>query len=155
MKIEIPGYKTLHLIHLVLDFNGTIACDGKLITGVKEKLQSLAHDFHIHVLTADTFGTVGQELKGIPCTVSMISEGAEELGKREYITRLGCEHVVCMGNGRNDRLMLEEAALGIAVIQAEGAATEAIMAADVVMADILDALNLLTMPLRLIATLRS
>ena len=54
MKSEILGYTTLHLIHLLLDFNGTIACDGKLITGVKEKLQLLGHDFHIHVVTADT-----------------------------------------------------------------------------------------------------
>lgn len=85
----------------------------------------------------------------------MISEGTEKLGKRDYITKLGCENVVCMGNGRNDRLMLEEAALGIAVIQAEGAAIKTVMAADVIMADILDALNLLIMPLRLSATLRS
>lgn len=155
MEIEIPGNKTMQLVHLVLDYNGTIACDGKLITGVKEKLRSLAHDFHIHVLTADTFGTVKEELYGVPCTVSLISAGNEDTGKEEYVTKLGSEHTVCIGNGRNDRLMLREAALGIAVIQAEGAAIDAVMAADIVMKDILDALNLLTVPRRLIATLRS
>jgi len=155
MNIEIPGYKTLYLVHLVLDYNGTIACDGKLIEGVKERLLSLARNFHIHVLTADSFGTAGQELRSVPCTVSIISGGNEELGKHEYVIQLGSEHVVCIGNGRNDRLMLEKAALGIAVIQAEGAATEAIRTADVVMTNILDALDLLIMPLRLIATLRS
>jgi soluble P-type ATPase len=107
------------------------------------------------VLTADSFGTAGQELRSVPCTVSIISGGNEELGKHEYVIQLGSEHVVCIGNGRNDRLMLEKAALGIAVIQAEGAATEAIRTADVVMTNILDALDLLIMPLRLIATLRS
>ena len=28
MRIEIPGYKTLELNYLVLDYNGTIALDG-------------------------------------------------------------------------------------------------------------------------------
>ena len=51
--------------------------------------------------------------------------------------------------------MLQESALGIAVIQTEGAAAPTIQAADVVALDILDALELLTNPLRLVATLRS
>ena len=47
------------------------------------------------------------------------------------------------------------AALGLAVIQREGAAAETLNAADVVCGDILSALELLTNPLRLVATLRS
>jgi soluble P-type ATPase len=39
--------------------------------------------------------------------------------------------------------LIREAALGIAVIQSEGAAVDAIMAADVVTQSILDALDLL------------
>ena len=31
--IEIPGFKRLFLANLVLDYNGTLACDGKLING--------------------------------------------------------------------------------------------------------------------------
>ena len=62
---------------------------------------------------------------------------------------------MAVGNGRNDRLMLKEAALGIALLQAEGAAVEALLAADVVAPDILAALDLLLAPDGLIATLRS
>jgi soluble P-type ATPase len=62
---------------------------------------------------------------------------------------------VCIGNGRNDRLMLAESALGIAVVLGEGAAAVTLAAADVVCTDILAALALLTHPLRLVATLRS
>ena len=62
---------------------------------------------------------------------------------------------MAVGNGRNDRLMLKEAALGIALLQAEGAAGEALLAADVVAPDILAALDLLLAPDGLIATLRS
>jgi soluble P-type ATPase len=67
---------------------------------------------------------------------------------------LGADHVVCVGNGRNDRLMLKEAALGIAVILQEGAAAETVAAADVVCTHIVSALELLHNPLRLTATLR-
>jgi soluble P-type ATPase len=50
--------------------------------------------------------------------------------------------------------MIEAAALGIAVVQAEGAAVETLLAADVAVASVLDALDLLAAPLRLAATLR-
>ena len=54
----------------------------------------------------------------------------------------------------NDRLMLQTAGLGIAVMQAEGAAVETVLAADVVVPDIIAGLDLLLHPLRLVATLR-
>jgi soluble P-type ATPase len=62
---------------------------------------------------------------------------------------------VAVGNGRNDRLMLQESALGIAVILNEGAAMQTLLCADVVCTDIVAALQLLIHPLRLTATLRS
>lgn len=155
ITIEIPGFKTLLLHHLVLDYNGTIATDGKLIKGVKESLVQLAQTIQIHIVTADTFGNVGKETVGIPCIVSILPINDQDRGKLEYIEKIGTENTVCIGNGRNDHLMLKKAALGIAVIQEEGSAAEAIMAADVVIPNILDALNLLSSPLRLVATLRS
>jgi hypothetical protein len=68
------------------------------------------------------------------------------------VQSLGTEWTVCIGNGRNDHLMLEAAALRIAVLQQEGTAAEA-LTADVMVPDILAALNLLLQPRRLIATL--
>ena len=41
LEIEIPGFKRLFLANLVLDYNGTMACDGKLIAGVGERLKLL------------------------------------------------------------------------------------------------------------------
>ena len=38
MIIEIPGYKTLDLDYLVLDYNGTIAVDGLIPPAIKERL---------------------------------------------------------------------------------------------------------------------
>ena len=155
LEIQIPGYKILQFEHLVLDYNGTLACDGKLIDGVKDRLAALAVDLNIHVLTADTFGTVRSQLEGVPCEVSILPPGSQDQGKLAYIQRLDSEATVCIGNGRNDRLMLKEAALGITGVLDEGAAVEAIRAADVVCTSLNAALDLLLHPLRLVATLRS
>ena len=52
MIIEIPGYKTLDLDYLVLDYNGTIAVDGLIPPTIKERLLLLGDSFKIYVLTA-------------------------------------------------------------------------------------------------------
>jgi soluble P-type ATPase len=154
LEINIPGDRKLQLIHLVLDYNGTIACDGDLIAGVKENLVALADRLQIHILTADTFGKARPGLEGIKCELSIIAPDAQGISKLEYVKKLGAENAACVGNGRNDQLMLKEAALGIAVILEEGAAAATLNAADVVCTHIVSALELLTNPLRLMATLR-
>ena len=155
LKITVPGYKDLQIEHLVLDYNGTLACDGEIIRGVEEALEALAESLQIHVLTADTFGKARSSLEGMPCHLVVLPVNQQDEGKLAYVRRLGAERAACIGNGRNDRLMLEEAALGIAVIQEEGAAAETLAAADAVCPHILSAFALLTNPLRLTATLRS
>ena len=155
IEIAIPGYETLKLEHLVLDHNGTLACDGILIQGVKERLQKLADHLQIHVVTADTFGKARAQLEGASCTLSILTDDNQDIGKIKYVRKLGPNQTACIGNGRNDRYMLKSAALGIAVMLAEGLAVEALKNADVVCTDINDALDLLLHPLRLTATLRS
>jgi soluble P-type ATPase len=155
LEIDIPGYRALRLAHLVLDYNGTLACDGELLDGVRDRFAALAGMLQIHILTADTFGKARAQLAGVPCDLSILPAENQDRRKLEYIQRLGPETTVCVGNGRNDRLMLQEAGLGIVVVQAEGAAMQTVLAADVLARDILAALDLLTHPLRLVATLRS
>ncbi len=153
--IDIPGFKRLEIAHLVLDFNGTLAVDGVLLPGVAERLTALADRVAVHVVTADTFGKVEDQMAAVPCRISVLRSDAQDREKRDYVGRLGVGRVMCVGNGRNDRLMLEAAALGVAVVLREGAAAAALMAADVVCRDIQSALDLLSHPLRLTATLRS
>ena len=154
IDIEVPGNKKLQLEHLVLDYNGTIAFDGALIDGVKESLAELSQMLTVHVITADTFGSVKKALEDIDCNLALIPLDHQDVAKLEYVKNLGCEKTVSMGNGINDRLMLKSSALGVAVIQGEGAAFETLASADVVCTDIQSALSLLNNPLRLIATLR-
>jgi soluble P-type ATPase len=94
-------------------------------------------------------------MAGLACEVVVLPVENQDAGKLDYINRLGAAQTVCMGNGRNDRLMLEAAALGVVLIQEEGAAVATVVAADVVCRDICAALDLLAEPLRLVATLRS
>ena len=44
IDIRIPGFKQVTVEHLVLDFNGTLACDGILAEGVRELLVRLSWD---------------------------------------------------------------------------------------------------------------
>jgi soluble P-type ATPase len=155
IEINIPGNKILKLEHLVLDYNGTIAFDGALIDGVKECLAELSQMLTVHVITADTFGSVKKAIEDVDCKLAVIPLDRQDAAKLEYVKNLGCEKTVSMGNGTNDRLMLKASALGVAIIQGEGAAFETLASADVVCTDILFALSLLSNPLRLIATLRS
>jgi soluble P-type ATPase len=155
IEIDIPGYKHLRLEHLVLDYNGTLAVDGRLVSGVTERLQRLAEVLRIHVITADTFGAVRASVADLPCVLHVLPQQSQAEAKRDYVRRLNADCTVCMGNGNNDRLMLAEASLGIAVILSEGVCANCITAANVVCKDINDALDLLRYPLRLTATLRS
>lgn len=155
IEIEIPGYKTYQLQHLVLDYNGTLAVDGILLPGVSGILHELAAQLHIHVLTADTFGTARKALAAVACEVTILPPPAQDIAKQEYVVKLGAASCIAVGNGRNDALMLQTAALGIAVLQAEGTAVAALTAADIAVPTIHGALALLAHPRRLIATLRT
>ncbi|HUH94766.1 MAG TPA: ATPase P [Casimicrobiaceae bacterium] len=155
IALTIPGFGSPRLEHLVLDYNGTLSVDGQLLPGVREALAALAEELVIHVITADTFGLAGVELAGLPVNLTIVPEADQAEAKLAYIERLGPACVFAVGNGRNDRKMLAAAAIGVALVQREGAAAAAIAEADVVAASVLDALELLRHPKRLVATLRS
>lgn len=155
LTVEIPGAETLHLEHLVVDFNGTLACDGALLDGVSDLLRHIASRLYIHVVTGDIFGRAAEALEGLPCKLVILGSATQSEAKRDYVQRLGTHSVVCIGNGVNDRLMLQDASLGIAVVQAEGASALTLAAADVVTGSIDVALGLLLHPRRLAATLRT
>lgn len=155
MRIAVPGLGELELETLVLDYNGTVAEDGELLPGVAERILDLSSSMEIVVLTADTHGTCRARLDGLPVRVEVIGPGREDSAKRRFVETIGATSCVAVGNGRNDGPMLQTAHIGIAVIQAEGASPVSLNAADVVVTDIRDALDLLLKPSRLTATLRT
>jgi soluble P-type ATPase len=153
-SLDIPGFKSLNLEHLILDFNGTMAVDGNVVPGVRELVTELSQKMKVHVLTADTQGTCRTALEGWPVDIHVLEPGDEAEAKAAYLTALGRETCAAMGNGRNDKIMLQAAALGVAVMGDEGAAPAAIAAGDVFVGDIISGLELLAKPKRLLATLR-
>lgn len=155
IDICIPGFKQLALEHLVLDFNGTLACDGILAEGIRDLLMLLSRDLEIHVVTADTHGNAAAACDGLPCRLVVLPEGDQDVAKRDYVRGLGAGRTACIGNGRNDRLMVREAAIGICVIGEEGASAETAAAAHIVCRSAGEALSLLVHTGRLVATLRS
>ena len=173
MNIEIPQRGKIELQHAVFDVNGTLAVDGIIISGVAERLKLLADLLSIHILTAGTHGnlaglarTLGHPLQIIgngqdkahyveqlgPATVIAFGNGGEE--KMHYVEQLGPAHVIAFGNGRNDVGMLRLAAIGVAILAGEGAAIEALQAADVLALGPVEAIDLVLKPKRLVATLR-
>jgi P-type E1-E2 ATPase len=154
LEIDIPGRGALVLEHLVLDVNGTIAFDGAPLDGVAGELRALDGVLARVIVTADTHGTAGSLADELGVRLQVISAGGEAEQKAAFVRELGADSVVALGNGANDVAMLREAALGICVIGAEGAFSDAADAADVVVTDPVHALGLLSSPRRLVATLR-
>ena len=154
LKTNIPGVGKLALEHLVCDFTGTLSVDGHLLSEVGKLLDELATILTIHVVTADTFGRVYEELAGRSCIVTVLKGQNLDVQKENYIKTLNTELVVAIGNGANDRLMLKTAKLGIAVVEGEGCAIDALLNADIVVRSIQEGLSLLLNPRRIVATLK-
>lgn len=151
----IPGFSDIAISHLVLDYNGTLALDGMPLMGVRERLEALSQALTVHVVTADTFGRAAEALGEWPVFLTILTPGEEAAQKETYVQTLGADGVAAVGNGRNDCRMLSTACVGMAVVGPEGAASPALLSADVVCPDILAALDLLLYPNRLKATLRA
>jgi P-type E1-E2 ATPase len=154
IELTIPGRGTIQLEHLVCDVNGTLAVDGTLIDGVAGALEGLRDRLQIHLLTADTHGRQEQIDRQLGLKAVRVPPGGEAEAKAAYVRALGEDRVVAVGQGANDTAMLRQARLGLAVMSQEGASSEALTAADLVLPDILSALGLLDHPMRIIASLR-
>jgi P-type E1-E2 ATPase len=155
IEINIPGRGTLQLEHLVSDVNGTLAVDGVLMDGLAQRIASIRDRITVHLLTADTHGKQAVIDQQLNLTATRLTGGKEQEQKRAYVNKLGSEKVIAIGQGINDAAMLKEAALGVCVMSQEGAATETLLSADIVVPNIFVAFDLLDKPLRIAATLRT
>jgi len=154
IRVRVPGFRTVDIAHVVCDYNGTLAVDGQLLPDVSKLINGIS-GAEVHVVTADTFGVAREPLSGTRCRLAIAPNEDQAIWKRDYVRSLNVHTTACIGNGRNDRFMLKEAVLGIAVLQREGASVEALMNAHVVCTSIVHALEYFTNPKRLIASLRS
>lgn len=154
IDLSIPGRGSVQLEHLVCDVNGTLARDGVLLDKLARPLTALCDRLTLHLLTADTYGRQAAIDKLLKLQAVRLQLGGEARQKGDYVRALDAARVVAIGQGANDAEMLKAAAIGIAVLGEEGLAVAALVNADLVVANIYDALNLLEAPARLVATLR-
>lgn len=155
MKVNIPGKEEIEIQNVVFDYNGTIAIDGKLIDGIEKNINELSNSFRFYVITADTYGSVERELKNTNCEIIKIGTSSQDVSKLEFINSLNSSITLSVGNGRNDKLMLKESILGIAILQDEGLCTETLLNSDILVKSIFDVFSYLKDSNRLIATLRN
>ncbi len=156
LNLDIPGGKALELHGVLCDMNGTLTLDGQLSSEVAESLQRVAATLNVYIMTADTFGTARKMFASLPVElIGMPAETPGAVAKQDFLKKLGAKTHAAIGNGYNDHLMLQEAALGICVLGPEGAHARSMAAADLIVTNPIDALNLLLKPQRLIAGLRN
>ncbi len=155
LNIDVPDFGELKIKYFLMDYNGTLAIDGKLSAEVKKLLNILSEKVELHIITADTFGKAKKELEGVKCKLTILSGENQAEEKERYIKKLGENRTIAFGNGRNDRFMIKRARLGVVLLQEEGSSVETLMNSDIVVKNIMDALSLFTNNKRVIATLRS
>jgi soluble P-type ATPase len=151
-EIDIPGRQPIRLERVVFDVNGTLTDRGTLIDGVAERIQLLRHELDVLLASADTFETLDEVVQVLDVPAHRAGSAEEKL---VLIESLGASHTAHVGNGSNDVLALASAALGIAVLGAEGLSAAAFGAADVICLCACDAIDLLLDARAVTATLRS
>ncbi len=157
LEIDLPCGIFYNLSNLILDLNGTLTVDGEFMEGVLPRLRELSRFLNIFIVTADTnqaVDKISQSLMDTDIIIHKLESGRGDIQKLSFLERLGREKTAAIGNGRNDALMLREAALGICVVGPEGAAVDALQASRALFLDIRDALDIFLKTNRLIATLR-
>lgn len=155
IKVQISSDKELKIKNLVLDFNGTIALDGKIKESIKPRIIELARQgLDIYIITADTYKTAYEECKDLPVKVRIYNNCNESKAKGDFVKYLGSENTISFGNGNNDALMFDNSLLSVAIISEEGCFTKSALKSDILMSNILDAFDLLLNQNRLRATLR-
>jgi P-type E1-E2 ATPase len=154
IELNLPGGGAIRLEHLVCDVNDTLAVDGRLVDGVSRLIGTLRDRLEIHLVTADTLGRQSVIDQQLGVAAMRLQPGDEARQKADFVRQLGADRVVAIGQGANDALMLEAAAIGICVLSPEGTAVATLLKADIVANNILSALELIEKPLRMVATLR-
>ena len=153
ISIEGPGKGNLEIEFILIDFEGALAFDRRVHPKAKDKINLLSKRTKIYILTKGEKEVEEEILRRVKAEIFYFTEGETSQRKLALLRQLGATRTVAIGNGVDDAPMLEEAGLGICVIGKEGTSVEALKKADVVVSNILDALDFLLKPLRQKATL--
>jgi soluble P-type ATPase len=151
--IERPGQDSLKIEFILIDFEGTLAQDQRIHPKAKDKINLLSKRAKIYVLTKGEKELIDEVLRKVKTETVFSGGGKTTQQKLDLLRKLGGDKTVAIGNGVDDVPMIEEASFGICVMNKEGASGEAIRKADLVVSNIIDALDFLLKPVRQKATL--
>jgi len=151
MHFDIPGAGPMDIETILLDLNGTLRVGKNLVPGVRGRIAQLREKYRLILLSGDTRGDAAALAKELGIEFIFTPTGAD---KGAIVDRFGAEHCASIGNGLIDLLMVENAHVGIAALQGEGAHRKTLNAADIIVTNVNDALDLFLDGSRLIATLR-
>jgi soluble P-type ATPase len=151
--IQRPGQDPIEIESLLVDFEGTLASDGRVPPKAKDKINLLSKRLRIFIFARGEREKVEETLKKVKGEIIHITEGEAVQRKTNLLREVGPIRSVAIGNGKDDMEMIEEAGFGICVVGKEGAFGETVKKADLVVLNILDALDFLLKPLRQKATL--
>ncbi|MBD3280105.1 HAD family hydrolase [Candidatus Dojkabacteria bacterium] len=135
------GVGEIELNNIILDLNGTLAVNGSIAEGVKERLTKLRElGYQIILFTGDQRGNAAELTSdlGISFKKASTSEEKEALTKE-----MDVEKTVAIGNARIDIGTFRDTKVRIATIQAEGIHTGILEYVDILVPSINDALDLL------------
>ncbi len=153
ISIQRPRQEPLQIEFILIDFEGTLASDRRVHPKAKDKINLLSKRTKIYILTKGEKEVIAETLKKVKAEIVYLTEGEVSQRKLDLLRQTGAARTIAIGNGVDDAPMIEEAVLGICVIGKEGASAETMKKADVVVLNILDALDFLLKPLRQKATL--
>lgn len=153
LELAIPGFKEILLANVVFDLNGTLAKDGLITPSVVNGLKKLQEKLGVMIATAGTHGHL-EEVQELGFKVQLLQKGKEAEQKLKLLEELGALKTAAVGNGANDYLMIERAALSVTVLGKEGAYPPLLKVSHLVVSTPEDAIGLFLNPKRIIATLR-
>ena len=153
ISIQRPGQPSIDIEYLLIDYEGTLASDGRVHPKAKDKINLLSKRVKIYILVKSEKERVEETLRRVKADLFYVTEGEASKQKLDLMLNLGAPRTVVIGNGVDDLPIMEEAGLCLCVIGKEGTSSEIIERADIVFIHILDALDFLLKPLRQKATL--
>lgn len=152
MICSVPGQGQLEINTIILDLNGTLSVGGVVPDGVKERLGVLkAKGLQLVFFTGNTRNDADELAAELGIEWKLAKDAAD---KRRLALELNPETCASVGNGLIDLELMQTVKLRIVTLQAEGVHTQTLLNSDIVIPNILDALDLFVDEQRLIATLR-
>ncbi|TXT66486.1 MAG: putative Haloacid dehalogenase [Promethearchaeota archaeon] len=155
-KYIIPNVGTLKISTILFDINGTLQFQGKVSAQLIKLFKRLKMEFNVILISSDTRGNLKNIANKLGTTYIRINpeNQTDTEAKNMELIRIGKEHTIAVGNGRNDALMLKNAALGILILGSEGASTKSLLNSDIVFTNPIDAIHFLLDEKAVVATLR-